>query len=109
MIPNFSQPTPTMIQAAQANGYQTTSSANFYKIKNASEEFTYDAEHKMLENKIYKNGQPFLMKQTYYSENASGKKIPLLKIEKTYDISTSGILIESVQVEKITNFTRTTR
>jgi len=108
-IPNFSQPTPAMIQAALANGYQTTSSANFYKIKNATEEFTYNVEHKMLENKISKNGQPFLMKQIYYSENTSEKKIPVLKIEKTYDISTSGILIESVQVEKITNFIRTTR
>ncbi len=108
-IPDFSSPTPAMIQAAQASGYQMTATPTAFTVKNATDEFTYDSTKRMLENKVFKNGQPFSIKKTYYSTNNSGRKVPALKIEKSYEVSTAGVTIEVVQIEKITNFVRTTR
>lgn len=105
--PEFSDFTSTVLQSLESKGYQVSSTASSLSFKNSNLEFSYDLNKNVIENKIFKGGNLIWASQKFLKRDPQNKLIPSLIIEKNYETSQTGVLIENVKVQVIRNYSRT--
>ncbi len=105
--PAFSDFTTTVLDNLKRNGYTVTATSDNINIKNENTSFSYDGRKNTTETIVYKEGKVLAVFQNFYTRNVQNQLIPALKIEKTYETSDNGILIENVRIEQISNYSRT--
>lgn len=104
--PTFTAPTAAQIKDAQASGFSIVVNETGFSIKGQDSEFVYNSSQKLAERKILSAGKVVAVFQDIFMLNSANKLIPAMKIQRNYETSTNGVLIECVKIETITNYSR---